>query len=811
MGIGDDADEETRNIQLSLDLPGEDLFEPLSSLLNVEALLVADRGEDLEEVKELEELLESDKDDIYGNEFPASLSKASGVTVRKKGPGSSTETQSFLSAVQELGGLNQWLINAGAEDAKRSTTTTTPSSSSNALSDAAGAFINEATSRLDYLVSEASTVLSPSVIRGLVERASGALALSDGDAFLRAAERLVGTQGGLDIREAANLVAVLNTVLSVGFVVNELDGNVALRDRNGDEKKTVVAEAKTEPLFSGFSSAKLLKDRDYNIAVAKAAEFGILSGGIYQETEEKFFGEGHAFVANGTTADVAWIVSDSIDYARNYRVDGGANEDSANDDPVFVRTFTVRGYDASDETVDREELLITVCTATPEPLLHGVRAHTGLLGIARQLYDTFEQYMDGIGPSHRIVLNGHSVGGSLSSMLLLLMVEKRGRKYIFVSANVCVCWVVSPARLFHFVSCFMLLSTKLNVRSTRITAQIVPVDYVKEKVLRVFTYGSPPVFETTPSSDTATASTTSNNHNEEDESTDLYHCPVLSSYGLPSDIIYGYLQPWDPVIRLFSSIDPLYPLVDDLGEDGKTLYASGPARTLRPITRALIESWDGWPAFRETAVNTGDQTFVNAGIQHIFLPEPLRYVSDRLVSTNIQVPPVDAILRISGAELHPSLKHAFPLDTYRVSVLPTAIRSFVHHFYPAYDDALMAYAIKSDPTGVMDGVRNRSALDKNNSSNRNVGKDKKGGKNKRNKKTNMVDNNQGTDFPSIDGTIGRGPKRNDDDDDSGQARRDSIQDAILGRETKKSTPSPEGMSDDGFPSSTWLQFGASKQ
>ena len=438
MGIGDDADEETRNIQLSLDLPGEDLFEPLSSLLNVEALLVADRGEDLEEVKELEELLESDKDDIYGNEFPASLSKASGVTVRKKGPGSSTETQSFLSAVQELGGLNQWLINAGAEDAKRSTTTTTPSSSSNALSDAAGAFINEATSRLDYLVSEASTVLSPSVIRGLVERASGALALSDGDAFLRAAERLVGTQGGLDIREAANLVAVLNTVLSVGFVVNELDGNVALRDRNGDGKKTVVAEAKTEPLFSGFSSAKLLTDKDYNIAVAKAAEFGILSGGIYQETEEKFFGEGHAFVANGTTADVAWIVSDSIDYARNYRVDGGANEDSANDDPVFVRTFTVRGYDASDETVDREELLITVCTATPEPLLHGVRAHTGLLGIARQLYDTFEQYMDGIGPSHRIVLNGHSVGGSLSSMLLLLMVEKRGRKYIFCQRT-CAC------------------------------------------------------------------------------------------------------------------------------------------------------------------------------------------------------------------------------------------------------------------------------------------------------------------------------------------------------------------------------------
>ena len=82
----------------------------------------------------------------------------------------------------------------------------------------------------------------------------------------------------------------------------------------------------------------------------------------------------------------------------------------------------------------------------------------------------------------------------------------------------------------------------------------------------------------------------------------------------------GYSQPWDPVPRLFTQYDPLYPLVDDLGEgeiyegiplmfflysfrcayssyyytDGVTPYVNGPSRTLRPIVKALLEAWEGW-------------------------------------------------------------------------------------------------------------------------------------------------------------------------------------------------------------------------
>lgn len=44
-------------------------------------------------------------------------------------------------------------------------------------------------------------------------------------------------------------------------------------------------------------------------------------------------------------------------------------------------------------------------------------------------------------------------------------------------------------------------------------------------------------------------------------------CPILDAFDLPHDIVYGYNQPWDPIVRLFSEYDPLYPLIDDLGED----------------------------------------------------------------------------------------------------------------------------------------------------------------------------------------------------------------------------------------------------
>jgi hypothetical protein len=73
------------------------------------------------------------------------------------------------------------------------------------------------------------------------------------------------------------------------------------------------------------------------------------------------------------------------------------------------------------------------------------------------------------------------------------------------------------------------------------------------------------------------------------------------------------------------------------------------------------------------------------------MPDPGRYLTDRLITVNINTYPVDEVLRISPSELYCALEEAFPLDTFSISLLPTSIRSFVHHFFPAYSDGMVAY------------------------------------------------------------------------------------------------------------------------
>jgi hypothetical protein len=80
------------------------------------------------------------------------------------------------------------------------------------------------------------------------------------------------------------------------------------------------------------------------------------------------------------------------------------------------------------------------------------------------------------------------------------------------------------------------------------------IDVQRQKVLRVFTYGSPPIFEILSTSDV------------KESEPEGFSCSILDAFDLPTDIVYSYNQPWDPVIRLFSQYDPLYPLIDDLGE-----------------------------------------------------------------------------------------------------------------------------------------------------------------------------------------------------------------------------------------------------
>jgi hypothetical protein len=69
-------------------------------------------------------------------------------------------------------------------------------------------------------------------------------------------------------------------------------------------------------------------------------------------------------------------------------------------------------------------------------------------------------------------------------------------------------------------------------------------------------------------------------------------------------------------------------------------------------------------------------------------------VTDRLVSVNTQVPEIETIMQISSSEVLPALNDVFALDTFTISYVSVAVRSFIHHFYPAYCGPVVDYAEK---------------------------------------------------------------------------------------------------------------------
>lgn len=415
---------------------------------------------------------------------------------------------------------------------------------------------------------------------------------------------------------ALNLVSVAQDVLRRGYVVG--DPHVVETPVLDDESSA------PRPLFADYSTATEINR--FGSRIVKAAEMGALTGAIYEDTLPRTGALGHTLVQQGYTRNVKWMVTDSI---TNMTAFAGRD---ASQEPFLLRTICVRGFDASDENVDREGLLNEVCTASPVILRPGVLVHGGLWDISKALYKDILSYVDYTAPQHRLVLNGHSIGGSLAIMLLFHLTLDKG------------------------------------------------TDFVRDKIMRVYSFGSPPIA----CLDKEAASRARSEQGED-------VCGILRKLGIPTDMVHGFVQPWDPIVRLFSQYDGLYPLVGDMAEDGVTPFAGGPPRTLRPIAKAIAESWEGWPLFRDTFRETSLQNYTSVGKQHLLMPEPTRYVADRFVSINIPVPPVETILRISSRELLPALNASFPLDVFEISLLPQAIRSFVHHFYPAYGFPMVQY------------------------------------------------------------------------------------------------------------------------
>jgi len=245
--------------------------------------------------------------------------------------------------------------------------------------------------------------------------------------------------------------------------------------------------------------------------------------------------------------------------------------------------------------------------------------------------------LDQTSHKHKMVLTGHSIGGSLSNLLLLLLCKRRGK------------------------------------------------DFVKDRIANVYTFGAPPVVA----------------HNDPDR---IYndnlenYCSILDSFGLNGALVQGYFQPWDPIARLFSELDALYPLVEDMGDDGLTPFVNGPPRTLRPIVRSIAESMKIWPSLIERYEVTGSCKFVHIGTPHLILPEKSRYVTDRLVGVNVAIPPIESIVQLKSQQFFELLDNKFPLDEFSISYVSVAVRSFVHHFHPAYGIAMETYVSSRDGT-----------------------------------------------------------------------------------------------------------------
>jgi hypothetical protein len=76
---------------------------------------------------------------------------------------------------------------------------------------------------------------------------------------------------------------------------------------------------------------------------------------------------------------------------------------------------------------------------------------------------------------------------------------------------------------------------------TRVIAEV-----VRKRVLRAFAHGSPPIAAITEPLLGATKTGLTRNSKSLDSPLcdDDYRCDILEAFGLPSSMVYGYVQPW---------------------------------------------------------------------------------------------------------------------------------------------------------------------------------------------------------------------------------------------------------------------------
>jgi len=103
--------------------------------------------------------------------------------------------------------------------------------------------------------------------------------------------------------------------------------------------------------------------------------------------------------------------------------------------------------------------------------------HSGFLDIAKALLKEITPYVDSTAPSHRIALNGHSIGGSLAIMLLLLLTEEKGSDWCEERIRDCYTFGAPPVVCADSLETFMPKS-KTNLDRTLLSFNL-PQDIIK--------------------------------------------------------------------------------------------------------------------------------------------------------------------------------------------------------------------------------------------------------------------------------------------------------------------------------------------
>lgn len=406
----------------------------LSSLINVEALLLTS-GQDMS--------VQEDENMNSATLLNNMMKQNPEVTGEQTVPSNLTAIDYISNAEDQL----TWdaLMLSIQKNFKEIVESPTGFSPSFEFSMAAEVALKEATQSIEEFMNEATSSLSPEKVQSMIISASQSLAINQNadvfktvmDQVVAAAEILARDQG-VDVSEAAaqarattkyttEFLQVANGVLVSGYVRG---GRKKVRDNDLAKELNIptTEDIVGKPLFHDFSSIETITDDEYQSVIEKGSEMALLSGAIYQETVQRTHKLGHAIVANGISADVAWMVSDKIDYETFYKSSQEINR--KDEPPILVRTITIRGFDASDETVDRERLLNQICNAESVSFGDGtkIKVHKGLFEVAKELYREISRFIDMTGPTHKIVLNGHSIGGSLAVLVLYLLVEEKGGK-----------------------------------------------------------------------------------------------------------------------------------------------------------------------------------------------------------------------------------------------------------------------------------------------------------------------------------------------------------------------------------------------